>query len=342
MFLKEPKRFLLRPLPLITFFTILQLSVALSNHLYFDEAMWQYIGRNWFRNGLVPYAGGVDNKSPLIFAVFGLSDKLFGVNYWFPRILGAVCQSAGLYYVYKIARHIANEQAALFSTTIYGLSLLWKSTDGASVSFTETYAVTFIIISFFYSLTSQNSRGFFISGLIAGLGFGFRFSAFFGIAAIFISSLRRNKSSAIFFSSGVLLCVLLIAGLFLLAGINLHDFLTYALTDNFGSGSVTDHNLSWRLTNFMNGFFYSELILFYPFVVAFFFFRKNFNFLTTWLICEFTGICIIGTFATTHFKNLLPVVSLMSGLSLACLVENYKVPLKPVIIIIWIVFSQNC
>ena len=264
-------------MPLIIIFTILQLLVALlSNHLNFDEAMWQYIGRNWFRNGLVPYAGGVDNKSPLIFAVFGLSDKLFGVNYWFPRVLGTACQSAGIYYVYKIARHIATEQAALFSTTIYGLSLLWKSTDGTSVSFTETYAVTFIIISFYYNLTSQNNRKFFISGLIAGLGFGFRFSAFFGIAAIFISSFRRDKRSVIFFSSGVVLSVILIAILFLLAGINLHEFLTYALADNFVSGSVTDHNLLWRVTNFMNGFFYSEIILFYPFVAAFFLFQKKF------------------------------------------------------------------
>lgn len=157
MLLKEPKRFLLRPLPLIIFFTILQLLVVLlSNHLNFDEAMWQYIGRNWFRNGLVPYAGGVDNKSPLVFVVFGLSDKLFGVNYWFPRILGTACQSAGIYYVYKIARHIANEHAAVFSTTIYGFSLLWKSTDGASVSFTETYAITFIIITVPVGFSSQS------------------------------------------------------------------------------------------------------------------------------------------------------------------------------------------
>ena len=338
MLLKEPKHLLLRSLPLIIFFTILQLLVALlPNHLKFDEAMWQYIGRNWFRNGLVPYRGGVDNKSPLIFALFGLSDKLFGVNCWFPRIVDTACQSAGIYYVYKIAKHIASDYAAIFSITIYGLSLLWKSTDGTSVSFTETYSITFIIISFFYNLKGQKGKDFFISGLIAALGFGFRFSAIFGIAAIFISSFRRNKASSIFFLLGVLSCIILIAFLFILAGINLHDFLTYALTDNFASGSVTDHNLSWRLTNFMNGFFYSELILFYPFVLAFFFFRKN-SFLTIWLICEFIGICTIGTFATTHFKNLLPVMSLMSGLSLAYLIENYKVPVKPVIIIIWIIF----
>ena len=337
--LLKPKQFLLRPIPLIIFFTILQLLVALlSDHLNFDEAMWQYIGRNWFRNRITPYAGGVDNKSPLIFAVFGFSDKLFGVNYWFPRILGTVFQSVGIYYVYKIARHIASEQAAIFSTTIYGLSLLWKSTDGASVSFTETYSVTFIIISFFYSLTSKKNKEFFISGLIAGLGLGFRFSAFFGIVAIFISSLRHDKSSAILFSLGVLSCVLITAALFLLAGINLHDFFRYALTDNFVPGSVTDNNFSWRLSHFMNAFFYSEVILFYPFVVAFLFLRKNFNFLITWIIFEFIGICVIGTFATTHFKNLLPVASLMSGISIAYLIQNYSVPVKPVLIIIWIVF----
>src|SRR6476661_1648251 len=217
MFSKIPKHFLLRPIPLVIFFTILQLLIALlSAHLNFDEAMWQYIGRNWFRQGLVPYTGGIDNKSPLIFAVFGLSDKLFGVNYWFPRILRTLCQSAGIYYVYKIAIHLANQRAALFSTIIYGLSLLWKSTDGASVSFTETYAVTLIIISFFYNITSQKSKGYFVSGSIAGLGLAFRFSAFFGIAAIFISSVRQGKRAAILFTSGVLSSVLLIVSLFYL------------------------------------------------------------------------------------------------------------------------------
>ena len=62
-------------LHIIALLTILQLLVTLLTDgfaLSFDEAMWQYIGRNWFRNGLVPYTGGADNKSPLIFAIFGL------------------------------------------------------------------------------------------------------------------------------------------------------------------------------------------------------------------------------------------------------------------------------
>src|SRR6185503_9226420 len=96
-------------LQLIVLLTLIQLFIALLTNgfaLSSDEAMWHYIGRNWFRNGLVPYSGGVDNHSPLIFAVFGLSDKLFGVNYWFPRLLGTLCQSVGVFYIYKSATHI--------------------------------------------------------------------------------------------------------------------------------------------------------------------------------------------------------------------------------------------
>src|SRR6476469_3160588 len=136
-----------QPLQLIILLTLLQLFIGLlSNNLTFthEEAMWQYIGRNWFRNGLAPYSGGVDNKSPLIFAIFGLSDKLFGVNFWFPRIIGTFCQSVGLYFVYKIAKHVAGGHAGVFAVTLYGLSLLWKNTGGSYVSFTETYAVMFI------------------------------------------------------------------------------------------------------------------------------------------------------------------------------------------------------
>src|SRR6476646_9732354 len=87
-----------KPLQVIALLAALQLIIAfLTEPLIFthEEAMWQYIGRNWVRNGLVPYAGGIDNKSPLIFLIFGLSDRAFGINFWFPRLLGVAVQSVG-------------------------------------------------------------------------------------------------------------------------------------------------------------------------------------------------------------------------------------------------------
>src|SRR5579871_667308 len=109
----------MKTLKLILLFAVLQLTIALLTYgftLSFDESVWHYIGRSWFRYGLVPYsAGGVDNKSPLIFAIYGLSDKLFGVNYWFPRVVGTACQSLSLWYLYKLARHLAGKQAGLWA-----------------------------------------------------------------------------------------------------------------------------------------------------------------------------------------------------------------------------------
>src|SRR2546421_2727226 len=128
---------------LLLFFFLLQLSVAMLTYdgctLSFDESIWHYIGRNWFRHGLVPYTGGVDNKSPLIFAIYGLSDFLFGINCWFPRLLGAIAQSIGIFFLYKTTKNLAGNKTGLVAISIYGLSLVWKSTGGKNISFSESY-----------------------------------------------------------------------------------------------------------------------------------------------------------------------------------------------------------
>lgn len=328
-------------LHVIVLLTILQLLVTLLTDgfaLSFDEAMWHYIGRNWFRNGLVPYTGGVDNKSPAIFAIFGLSDKLFGVNYWFPRVLGALWQSVGIYYLYKLARHIAGEQAGMFTISFYGLSLLWHGTGGRYVSYTETYDVAFIIIAVYRYITAQNKKDIAISGLLAGIGLVFRLSAVWGIIAILCVLLRKSRINAILFCTGLLASIILFATISFFAGIDIHSIIINCLTDNFGSGSATDHNLIWKMVNFSNKFFYSELLLFYPFVLGYFFIKKKVDLLGLWLILEFIGINVVGIYDTVHMRELLPAMSLMSALCVIHLINNYKLPAKPLMITIWILF----
>jgi len=330
-----------KPLQLIILFSLLQACIAFLTDGFgfsFDEAMWQYIGRNWFRHGLTPYSGGVDNKSPLIFAVFGLSDKLFGANYWFPRILGTICQSTGLYFVYKIAKHIAGNQAAILALTLYGLSLLWRSTGSKYVSYTETYSVTCTIIAFYMFLNAKKGSRSFISGFVAALGAGFRLSACFGILALFILSIRGNRKSFILFAIGTICGILLLMLIMLMTGISLHDFMHYAILDNFGPGSATDHSFLWKLENFSDKFFYSELILFYPAVLGYFFIKKKLDPLGIWLLCAFIGINVIGIYDRAHLKDILPVLSLTAALSIAHLINIYKVPAKQVMMIIWITF----
>src|ERR1700760_2965526 len=146
---------------LLIVLTCLQLFIALMTNgfaLSQEEAMWHYIGRNWFRYGLVPYTGGVDNKSPLYMVIYGISDLLFGVNYWFPRVLGTAVQTLGIYFLYKIAHHLAGKRAGLLVISFYGLSVLWHAADGRYVSYTETYKIIFSIIAFYCFITGSKNR----------------------------------------------------------------------------------------------------------------------------------------------------------------------------------------
>jgi len=329
------------PLQIIILLALLQLLVTLLSNgfvLSFDEAMWHYIGRNWFRHGLAPYAGGVDNKSPVIFAIFGLSDTLFGVNYWFPRLLGTIWQSVGIYYVYKIAKQVAGHRAGMLAVSFYGLALLWHATGGEYVSYTETYEVTFIIISFYKFITAQNKRDYIISGFVAAIGFGFRVSAIFGIITLFTALFRKSRSSVLPFCLGILSGTALLLIIALLAGINLHQLFTYTLADNFGAGSATDHTLMWKLENLTNKFFYSGLLLFYPLVLVYVFIKKNADLFVLWLIWAFIGINVVGIYDRVHLKELLPAFSLMSAFAVAYLIDRFAISTAKVFVVIWVIF----
>lgn len=347
---------------LVLVFAFLQLCVAFltdSQTFTHEESMWHYIGRNWFRHGLTPYAGGVDNKSPLIFAVFGLSDIVFGINYWFPRVLGIIVQSAGMLFLYKITLIIANRylspategrsaspvvkeissrQTAIITITLYGLSILWRATGGKYVSFTETYAVAFVLAAIYYYIAGEARVKLFLSGALAGISIGWRLSASFSVLAILIHASAKRRHAIIPFIAGAISGAGVLLLLALAAGIHLNDLYIYAFAGNFGSGSTTDHSFNWRLENFVNNFFYSELILFYPAIIAYFFTKKQYSLLTIWLICEFIGINALGIYARPHFKQLLPVLSIISGISIAHLVHQYGVSFRNVMIVVWLVF----
>jgi hypothetical protein len=338
---RNNNEFRIKPWQLIIIIALLQTIIVFLTVpmiFTFDESMWHYIGRNWIRNGLVPYSGGVDNKSPLIFLLFGISDWLFGVSYWFPRIVGLFVQSAGIYTLFKIAERTRGPRAGLFTISFYGLSLLWHSTGGKYISYTETYAITAIIISVFYSLVETGNRNSFMGGVFAGLGVGFRLTALFGVLPVFIFAFRKSPKSAFSFLLGISVSLLILIGIASALGIRPGDLFFFGVTDNFGSGSVTDHSPGWKAQQFASGFFYSEIILFYPCIFFYFFFFRKADYLKWWLISEFLGMLVVGSYDRVHFKDLLPAISLMSASVVEYVIENYHAPAKPVMLGIWIVF----
>ncbi len=338
---EDNKDLKLLPLQIIFVLAIFQFVISFLTEpmmLTFDESMWQYIGRNWIRNGLVPYSGGIDNKSPFIFLVFGISDKLFGVNYWFPRLVGIVVQSVGIYGLYKIAERMMNRRAGLVAISFYGLSLLWRTTGGKYVSYTETYAITCIIWSVYYCIIFQKNSYAFVGGILAGLGLGFRFTAVFGIIPVFIFAFRRSRVAGLTFVLGIAASILVLILLAELSGVKLNEFIFFGFRDNFGAGSATAHSAAWKMQRFTDSFFYSELILFYPAIVFYFFIKRELDFFKVWLFSEFVGIIVVGMYDRSHFKDLLPVMSLMSAFAVYFLMTNYHAPLKQILLGLWIVF----
>jgi len=346
--MKKPTGDLFRSIPPVFYLLIvligLQLFIALLTNgfaLSQDEAMWHYIGRNWFRNGLVPYSGGTDNKSPLFYIIFGISDLLFGVNYWFPRVFGALFQSVGIFFLYKIANQLAGSRAGLLAVSFYGLSVLWHGADGRYVSYTETYEITFIIISFYLLLNAENKTRIFFGGILSAIALMFRLSAFFAIVALLVMCVRKGKKSVIYFSTGLIFGFFAIIMAGVLAGIDPREVYFYTIADNFGAGSTTDHDFLWRTVQFYNLFFYSEIILFYPLVLAYLFIKRKFDWLLIWLTSAFIGINIIGNYARVDMKELLPAMALIGALSVQYVVDTWHVSFKKVMFIIWICFSPR-
>ena len=319
---------------------VLQLGITFLTYqktLSFDEAMWQYIGRNWFRNGLQPYTGGVDNKSPLIFALFGFSDKLFGVNYWFPRIIGICFQSIGIYFTGKIAEYYAGRKAGLLAVVIYGLSLLWHATGGKYVSYTETFSVALSITSFYFAITAQGNNNILVSGILSGIAVAFRLTACFSVWAILIHLISKRRNVLVYLS-GLLTSIVVLLLIFYLCKIHPGDLYANMLTDNFTSGSVSDHSLQWRFNSLADHVLKSQLILFLPVLFFSFLSRRINGSITIWLICEFIGISIIGLYSNQHFKNILPQLSLLAAFLITFLINRYKISLVLTIAITCILF----
>jgi hypothetical protein len=328
-------------LQIIGLLFILQIAIALLTDgfcLSFDEAMWHYIGRNWFRHDLAPYAGGVDNKSPLVFAIFGISDKLFGVNYWFPRVLASIFEAVGLFYLYKIARHIANHRAGMFALSIYGLSLLWHDTGGKYVSYTETYEVLFVIVAVYRFLTAKEKRDIFAAGLLIGIAAAFRITAVFIVLLILVNCFRKNRSYAGLFLVGAMASV---SGLIILAvvsGINLESMFNNKFFDNLNSGSAADHSFSWKLHSFADKFIWSSMPLFYPLVFGYLFIKRKADVFVWWFILAFVGICAVGIFDVVHLKEVLPPLSLIGGFFVSSVEGRFRLPALPTMVFIWLVF----
>src|ERR1700712_4807576 len=51
-----------------------------------DQGLYHYVGREWF-HGALPYRDVMDQKSPIIYLLYGFANMLFGEHLWSIRLL---------------------------------------------------------------------------------------------------------------------------------------------------------------------------------------------------------------------------------------------------------------
>lgn len=89
-----------------------------------DEGMWNYIAFLWIKYGIPPYIGAIENKTPGIYIVFVISNLLFDLNIWFPRILASLSIVTTSILLYIIGRKLCNHLVGVLTMILFGFSMI--------------------------------------------------------------------------------------------------------------------------------------------------------------------------------------------------------------------------
>jgi len=307
------------------------------------------MGHIWVKHGVAPYTGSVDNKTPGIFMLFAFSNLLFGVNIWFPRLLGVLSMTLTSLVIYFIGKKIYNRLAGIFAMIIFGLTMRWEFMDGPYAAQVESFMNLFTALAFLTIVISLNEKNLkkrsgliFFSGFLIGIAIQFKEIALLSAFALFlVNALRKSKLGykSIFADSFIL-----IAGTWAAIWFSLIPLFVYHVTfKDYWQGAwlILLHGTSCTksILTRMHGFSYawkaSIMIFFYPFIFIFISQRKRimassifFGGLVIWFIFDFLGVNASGYYTPHHFKQLMPSLALISGISVSVLVTEIFKPIE--------------
>ena len=138
------------------------------------------------------------------------------------------------------------------------------------------------------------------------------------------------------FAAGILSSLIILAVAFYLARMDLGEVWRFTFTDNFKKGNFSDPGFEWKLEHFTNSFFHTELILFYPLLLAYFLIKRRIDLVVVWLLGGCACICKIGLYEAAHFKDILPPLSLAGALSIDPILGRYDLSFKKALAIVWV------
>jgi hypothetical protein len=311
-----------------------------------DEGMWSYMARVWSENGIVPYSGTIDNKPPGILLLYYISHSLFGTNVWFPRALGMLASFGTSLCLYWIIRRLAHRTAGIIGMVLYICLMPSKTFHAVSTAYTETFVIFFATLSFVLIIQSNDLKGWRYYLAIAASGFSIGSAivfkhvalldavAMFILAGYFLKASGRSKNIAKAF--GLMLLGILVANTvslvaLLVNGGSLPDYLRMAWIYLL-EGRESEIGIIQRFANVMPAWSHNGLIIPYLGIVGFILNRKRLRqrsipviALLAWLGLDFIGVNAAGTYYQHQYKQILPPLCIVCGISFEFLAQQLGV-----------------
>ncbi|MFQ5755003.1 MAG: ArnT family glycosyltransferase [Acidiferrobacterales bacterium] len=150
---------------------------AVRGPLPIDETRYLSVAwEMWLRGDfLVPYLNGVPypHKPPLLFWVFHLGWKLFGVNEWWPRLVPPIFALVSLFLTQKLARRLwpLHPQVAVAAPWLLVGTLLWAIwVPPTTFDMLLTALVIAAVLALVLAAQGRRVLGFGVVALACGLG----------------------------------------------------------------------------------------------------------------------------------------------------------------------------
>lgn len=308
-----------------------------------DEGIWNYMGHVWIKYDIAPYKGAVENKTPGIFFIYAISNFFFGVNVWFPRLVGIFATVVASRYIYSIGKMLGTSTTGVFSMLFFGLTMAWRFTEGRHPAYTETFMVFFTIISFYYAFKMFNSgqpiipKYVLYSGLLIGSAIVFKQIAIITTPALFLllimrevhiwASLRDNYKTLAIFGIGVLIPNLISLVPLLISGVTIGEYFEGAWLILINEPRFDNpRSFTQMLFAFVKFWKDSKIVYFYPFIILFLILKDNlikgnipFMGIVFWMIFDFIGVNASLHYYGHQVKQIIPSFAVASGISLSYL-----------------------
>ncbi|NHZ85254.1 MAG: hypothetical protein GWP19_05170 [Planctomycetia bacterium] len=297
------------------------------------------MGRVWVENGLPPYVGAVENKTPGIFILNAISYTLFGTNIFFMRTIGIISLVLASLLIFKIGKHLHSYTAGVFAMIIFGLTMSWRDMDGAFASLTETFMILFTVLSFYIVAKNSKNKNWryytIFAGISMGIAIAFKQIAIITTAAIILYYIINNYKRGNIFGivkglfyicSGIIIGTAISMIPLWLSNVTINEYINGAWLILFDEGSTP---------SFINRFIFSRelwlesrLDFFYPFLFLLVFqqnlLKKPFFIgLLIWLIFDFIGVNASGYYFGHQIKQLMPSLSIIIGILIANSIQFY-------------------